>query len=84
MSAVGPMTQRYASHEPAREIIHSFVEFARMKGTHFVATGGLFPEELTVKQISELIDEQHGIDRTQLHAERCAQLQPGAECACGE
>jgi len=44
----------------------------------------LIPQELTVNEVSVLLDEQQGINRAQLDAERSAQLQPGAECACGE
>jgi hypothetical protein len=81
---IGPATQRYLSTSDARGAIHAFVEFARTKDIQLVANGGLFPVELTVAETSALIDQQQGIDRAQLNAERASQLQPGAECACGE
>ena len=81
---IGPMTQRYLSTSDARGAVHAFVEFARAQGIHLCDSRALIQQELTVNEVSVLIDEQQGIDREQLDAERAAQLQPGAECACGE
>jgi hypothetical protein len=77
-----PMTIRYAATEPSRAQMHEFVEAIRTAGFKIIDDSGLLPEELTPNQISALIDRQFGIDREQLNAERAAQLQPGAECAC--
>ena len=81
---IGPMTQRYLSSSDARGAVHAFVEFARTKGVKLFNPSELIPQELTVNEVSVLLDEQQGINRAQLDAERSAQLQPGAECACGE
>jgi hypothetical protein len=78
------MLEHFAEIEPARVAVFDLVLFARGKGVQVMDTSGLIPVELTVLQLSQLMDELHGIDREQLAAEHAAQLQPGAECACGE
>ncbi len=77
-----PMTSRYNATLAARDEVHKFVEAIRRDGIKIVDDSGLFPRELTPLEISQAIDRQFGIDRAQLHAEREAALQPGAECAC--
>jgi hypothetical protein len=76
------MLQRYAETEAARAAVHVFVEFARLRGVQLMDVSGLIPVELTVYQMASLFDQQHGINREQLAAEREVALQPGAECAC--
>lgn len=80
----GPITTRYVAAEPARGAVHAFVEFARPHGIKLIDETGLIPQELSVLQVSQLIDQWQDIDRDQLNAERQAALQLGAECACGE
>jgi hypothetical protein len=78
------MTARYAATESAHAQIHLFLERCHARGIRLRDDTGLLPEDLTPLQISALIDDYLGIDRAQLDLERAAQLQPGAECACGE
>lgn len=76
------MTQLYQATLAARDQIHGLIEAARSKGVTLVDGTGLLPQELTVLQVSQLIDEYFGIDRGQLDAERQAALEAAGECPC--
>lgn len=62
--------------------IRDFLADASAAGLILVERDALIPQPITPAQELALIDRHFGIDRTVLNAERAAQLNPGAECAC--
>jgi len=64
------MTERYLATAVERRAIHQFVELARCEGFQLRYVTG---DELTVFQVSALIDRQLGINRERLNYERAAE-----------
>ncbi|MDD2763456.1 MAG: hypothetical protein PHE83_05720 [Opitutaceae bacterium] len=85
MSAVSTMSFRYASTAHDRGEILIFLHAAQGAGYRLCREDPLLGTWTpTPDDIEGLLDAHFGIDRAALNAERAAQLQPGAECACGE
>ena len=79
----GPMTQRLIAGELERKSLAMFLASLEAQDLKICSRDELFRTwEPITRTHQDLIDRHQEIDREQLAAERAAQLQPGADCAC--
>ena len=79
----GPMTQRLIAGEAERKVLSMFLGSLGAQDLRICAKDELLGTWEPIAQThQDLIDRHQQIDRGLLAAERSAQLQPGAECAC--
>ncbi len=82
MSAPASLKWQATAHD--RMALVDFISFCRSQGFILCHEGDFLVREITPEEQVELLNRRLGIDSAQLAAERVVQLNPGAECACGE